>query len=139
MRKTKPEDTTVKDRRRGGLSEWLLEHRKRLGLTQTEAGELAGMSRTQWTRLELGESGTRRENVPKIAKAINADLAETYKRAGFDPPRELLDDIGFDESDFAFLFHKHKKLSKQGKEKFKAILEMVKNYLDQLEQEGDRK
>ncbi len=91
------------------------------------------MSRTQWTRLELGLSGTRRENIPKIAQAVNADLGETYKRAGFDPPREALDDVGFDESDFAFLFHKHKKLSKKGKEKFKAILDMVKSELDRLE------
>lgn len=139
MRRRKDEITAISVRPDGRLSEWLKEHRKRLGISQTEAGKRAGMSRTQWTRLELGESGTRRENVPNIAKAVNADLAETYKRAGFDPPQELLDPAGFDGSEFKFLFQQHERLSKQGKEKFKAVLEMVRNYLDQLEQEGDRK
>jgi transcriptional regulator with XRE-family HTH domain len=65
---------------------WLREHRVVLGINQTEAGKRAGMSRTQWTRLERGESGTRRENIPGIAKAIKTDLAETYRRAGYAPP-----------------------------------------------------
>jgi hypothetical protein len=36
--------------------------------------------------LEKGESGTRRENIPGIAKAIEADLQETYRKAGYSPP-----------------------------------------------------
>ena len=68
------------------LADWLRSHRRAAGLNQTEAARRAKMSRTQWTRLELGECGTKRENVPAIAKAINADLAETYKRAGYAPP-----------------------------------------------------
>ena len=139
MRKTNLEVSPNQQRRRMEFGGWLAEHRNRLGLSQAQAGERAGMSRTQWTRLELGVSGTRRDNIPKIAEAMNADLVETYKRAGFDPPRELLDDVGFNESDFAFLFHKHQKLSKEGKEDFKRILQMVRNELDRLvEQEGNR-
>jgi transcriptional regulator with XRE-family HTH domain len=57
-----------------------------LGINQTEAGRRAGISRTQWTRIERGESGTRRENVPGIAKAIRTDLSEAYRRAGYAPP-----------------------------------------------------
>jgi hypothetical protein len=37
-------------------------------------------------RLEGGESGTRRENIPQIAKAIHADLHEAYRMAGYAPP-----------------------------------------------------
>lgn len=65
---------------------WLREQRLSLGINQTEAGRRAGMSRTHWTRLELGESGTRRENIPKIAKAVKASLQETYRRAGYSSP-----------------------------------------------------
>jgi transcriptional regulator with XRE-family HTH domain len=76
------------EQQRREFGEWLRLHRERLDLNQAEAGRRAGMSRTQWTRLENGESGTRRENIPEIAKAIKADLHETYRRAGFVPPSE---------------------------------------------------
>jgi transcriptional regulator with XRE-family HTH domain len=73
-----------RDRKRFG--EWLYEHRVVLKINQAEAGRRAGMSRTQWIRLEHGESGTKRENIPAIAKAIKADLHETYRKAGYAPP-----------------------------------------------------
>lgn len=72
------------------FGQYLRKHRQAVGINQAEAGRLAGMSRTQWTRLELGESGTRRENIPQIAKAIKADLHETYRKAGYSPPSEEL-------------------------------------------------
>jgi transcriptional regulator with XRE-family HTH domain len=75
---------TEQDRKRFG--EWLYAHRVALKINQAEAGRRAGMSRTQWIRLEHGESGTRRENIPAIAKAIKADLHETYRKAGYAPP-----------------------------------------------------
>jgi transcriptional regulator with XRE-family HTH domain len=78
------------EKQRKEFGRWLREHREALGLNQTEAGRRARMSRTQWTRLELGESGTRRENIPQVAKAIKADLHETYRKAGFVPPSEEL-------------------------------------------------
>jgi transcriptional regulator with XRE-family HTH domain len=80
--------TTRVEKQRREFGQWLRSHREQLGLNQAEAGRRAGMSRTQWTRLENGESGTRRENIPEIAKAIKADLHETYRRAGFVPPSE---------------------------------------------------
>jgi Helix-turn-helix. len=75
---------TERDRKRFG--EWLYEHRVALKINQAEAGRRAGISRTQWIRLEHGESGTKRENIPAIAKAIKADLHETYRKAGYAPP-----------------------------------------------------
>ena len=76
---------TERDRKRFG--EWLYEHRVTLKINQAEAGRRAGISRTQWIRLEHGESGTKRENIPAIAKAIKADLHETYRKAGYAPPK----------------------------------------------------
>jgi len=78
--------TRDSEEQRKQFGKWLREHRAVLGINQTEAGRRAGMSRTQWTRLERGESGTRRENIPGIAKAIKTDLLETYRRAGYAPP-----------------------------------------------------
>lgn len=72
------------------LGNWLKLHREKLGINQTVAAKKAKISRTQWARLETGESGTRRELIPRIAKAINADLNETYRKAGFVPPLEEL-------------------------------------------------
>lgn len=77
-------------KQRKEFGSWLRGHREALAINQAEAGRRARMSRTQWTRLELGESGTRRENIPHIAKAIKADLHETYRRAGFVSPNEEL-------------------------------------------------
>lgn len=78
--------TRDSEEHRKQFGKWLREHRAVLGINQKEAGRRAGMSRTQWTRLEHGESGTRRENIPGIAKAVKADLLETYRRAGYAPP-----------------------------------------------------
>ncbi|HEY0324085.1 MAG TPA: helix-turn-helix transcriptional regulator [Pyrinomonadaceae bacterium] len=72
------------------LGKWLKLHREKLGINQTEAAKKARISRTQWARLETGESGTRREHIPQIAKAVKADLHETYRKAGFVPPSEEL-------------------------------------------------
>jgi transcriptional regulator with XRE-family HTH domain len=74
------------EQHRKHFGEWLYEHRVALKINQAEAGRRAGMSRTQWIRLEHGESGTKRENIPAIAKAIKADLHETYRKAGYAPP-----------------------------------------------------
>jgi transcriptional regulator with XRE-family HTH domain len=72
------------------LGNWLLTHRKNLNLTQTEAAKRAKISRTQWARIETGESGTRRNLIQRLAKAVKADLNETYRKAGFTPPTEEL-------------------------------------------------
>ncbi len=74
------------EEQRKEFGNWLREHRVVLGISQAEAGKRAGISRTQWIRLERGESGTKRENILGIAKAIKADLHETYRKAGYSPP-----------------------------------------------------
>ena len=72
------------------LGNWLLLHRKNLNLNQSQAAKRAGISRTQWARIETGESGTKSTSIPKLAKAVKADLHETYRKAGFVPPSEEL-------------------------------------------------
>lgn len=68
------------------FGEFLARHRRMLNISQTEAGRRAGMSRTQYTRIELGESGTRIDNVEPLARAVEADISLAYELAGFVPP-----------------------------------------------------
>ena len=72
------------------LANWLKTHRQELGINQTLAAKRAKISRTQWARYETGESGASRKIIPRLAKAIEADLHETYRKAGFTPPSEQL-------------------------------------------------
>jgi transcriptional regulator with XRE-family HTH domain len=72
------------------LGNWLRYHREKLNINQTIAAKRARISRTQWARYETGESGASRRIIPKLANAIEADLHETYRKAGFTPPNEEL-------------------------------------------------
>jgi transcriptional regulator with XRE-family HTH domain len=126
--------STKDDKQRRIFGEFLRRHRENLRpeLNQTEAGARAGMSRTQWTRLELGESGTRRDNIPAIAKAIGADLRETYEMAGFAPPSHLVGDSDFEHSDFELLYRKHLKLAAHQKQELSIIFRMISNEMDAM-------
>lgn len=73
------------------FGKWLRDKRIAAGLTQEEAAKRAGLTRAMWAKLEGDESGTRREKIPGIAQAIEANLAETYERAGYAPPLEAGD------------------------------------------------
>lgn len=92
------------------------------------------MSRTQWTRLELGESGTKRSNVPNIARAVKANLYQTYRLAGFDPPKDPVH--GFAQSKFESLYHRVNQLKPQQRERIESIIEMLEHELDLLIQEN---
>lgn len=65
---------------------WLRGRRRTLNLSQSAASQAAGISRAMWAKLEAGESGTRRETLVGIARAIGVPLSEAFRRAGFAPP-----------------------------------------------------
>jgi transcriptional regulator with XRE-family HTH domain len=52
---------------------WMMERRNALGITQAEAAQRAGIALAQWSRLERGESGTRRGTIVKIAKGLGEE------------------------------------------------------------------
>lgn len=58
-------------------------NREAQNLSQESAGEIIGMSRQQWQRIESGSSGTKRETVLRIAEALKLDENEALNRAGF--------------------------------------------------------
>lgn len=62
---------------------WVREHREKARWSQAGAAQRAGIDRQQWYRIESGKSGTKRDTVLQIAKAISVDPDEALKRAGF--------------------------------------------------------
>lgn len=82
----------------GTFGAWIKQKRETEKLSQGGAAERAGIDRQQWFRIENGISGTRRETVIKMAKALSADENEALHLAGFATPQnkpqtlpELLD------------------------------------------------
>lgn len=73
------------EERRRQFGKWMQDRREQLGYKLYEAAKRGGISRQQWIRLEAGDSGIGIETVPKIAKALKADLNETFRRAGYQP------------------------------------------------------
>jgi transcriptional regulator with XRE-family HTH domain len=79
---------------------WLKRERERAGLTQREVAGKVKIHPVQLSRIENGDSGTRRETVFALAAAIGFDLREGLRKAGFDlgtmPPSQdhSLNDIG---------------------------------------------
>jgi transcriptional regulator with XRE-family HTH domain len=62
---------------------WVKERREVKRLTQGKAASLAGIDRQQWYRIEKGKSGTKRDTVIAIAKALESDEADALAKAGF--------------------------------------------------------
>lgn len=90
------------------FGKWLKTKRIEAKLTQVQVANKAGITDVQYARIEKGESGTKRETVIELAKAIGSNLIETLNKAGFDIPKEdqilphqlkVMDFDGFDEDD----------------------------------------
>lgn len=62
---------------------WIKETREKQKLSQAGAAERAELDRQQWYRIENGVSGTRRETVIRMARALSADPDEALQLAGF--------------------------------------------------------
>ncbi len=67
----------------GTFGLWVLRKREALGMDRAEAAKLAGITRQQWGNIERGDTGTKRETVKKIARALGEDEGEALRAAGF--------------------------------------------------------
>lgn len=67
---------------------WLRKMRRAADLSQAEVARRAHISENQVARIEKGESGTRRETVIALARAIGINLADALKQAGYALPDE---------------------------------------------------
>lgn len=65
---------------------WLRKMRRDKDLTQKEVAKRADIHEVQLARIEKGESGTKRETVIALSKAIGVDTLEMLKKAGFTLP-----------------------------------------------------
>jgi transcriptional regulator with XRE-family HTH domain len=106
------------------FGKWLLETRKKAGLTQEQLAERSGLSPSYISALERQEPNTRAgeprmprpESVNRIARALNASSDEARAAAGYAPliippfpkkPKNLaefleqLESMGFEQFDFA--------------------------------------
>ncbi len=101
---------------------WLKKHREDLHFSQSGAAQRAGIDRQQWYRIENGLSGTKRDTVIAIAKALSLPVGEALKRAGF----------GSTTDTEAGLFSGLEKLTpekqKLAKRQIKAIIESINNF-----------
>src|ERR1044072_1228838 len=55
-------------------------------LSQSEAAELAGISRSQWARMEAGKNLPRPHRLSDIADAIRVPVSALYRQAGLEVP-----------------------------------------------------
>ena len=62
---------------------WIRIQRKLADLTQDQLAKKAGIHAVQLARIEKGESGTRRDTVLALAKALGQDQDELLNKAGF--------------------------------------------------------
>lgn len=65
------------------FGQWYAAQIRDAGITQKEAAERAGIHEVQMSRIVTGASGTKRETIPLLAKAVGIDAAEAYERAGY--------------------------------------------------------
>jgi transcriptional regulator with XRE-family HTH domain len=62
---------------------WLKAERERLRMTRAHVSGQAGISEQQLWRIETGETGSKRETLRAIARAMRLDEGDVLERAGF--------------------------------------------------------
>jgi len=74
-------DSSEQVKRRFGA--WVKQKREESRLSQDGAAKRADIDRQQWYRIESGLSGTRRDTVIAMAKALTVSVTEALHMAGF--------------------------------------------------------
>ena len=118
------------------FGDWLKIKREEAKLSQDGLAYLVGVDRQTIYRLENALSGTKRETVIAIAKALNANEEEALRKAGFAPQEEIDSDI--ERVELETMYRKRKNLTGQRRDAFKRLLDMVDRELDKLNEEESR-
>jgi len=106
---------------------WIKSIREAARLSQAGAANRAGIDRQQWYRIENGLSGSKRETVIAMAKAVSVNIDEALTRAGFAA-------IDEPEHDPEGLYHGLDKLSPEMR---KLAIKQVRGIMDALAEEED--
>lgn len=77
--------TEQTDKRWKQFGTWLSQQRKQVKKSQKEVALSAGLHVVQLSRIENGESGTKKETLDALIKALRLDPGEAYRQAGFMP------------------------------------------------------
>ena len=77
--KSTPKEQTISDHNRSVLLPGLRQARQRLGLTQRELGELAGVGKGTVFELEVGRRGAYPRTVRRLAKALETEISNLVK------------------------------------------------------------
>lgn len=116
---------------------WVFHKREERGWTQEFCAQRADMLRQQWQRIEKGSS-TKRVTVIRVAQALDADVDEALKMAGFIPSASAEPDSIEDALKNAMFFD-GKGLSDEDLAKIRPLLEVVDREVDRLKQEKEKK
>ncbi|HEX8773743.1 MAG TPA: helix-turn-helix transcriptional regulator [Pyrinomonadaceae bacterium] len=117
---------------------WIQRERELAGLKQDQVAAKVGIHPVQLSRIENGESGTKRDTVIALACAIDINEAEALQRAGFASPTEAAKPNGYDESEFALLHSRVKKLTPQQKRDFYIFWNAAERYVAEKERENQQ-
>lgn len=74
------------EQQRRVFGRWLRGYRVDMNLDQIQAAHLARISRVQYARIESGATGTTRETVESLARALRAPMSQALRLAGFASP-----------------------------------------------------
>ena len=77
--KSTPKEQTVSYHNRSVLLPGLRQARQRLGLTQRELGELAGVGKGTVLELEVGRRGAYPRTARRLAKALETEISNLFK------------------------------------------------------------
>lgn len=119
---------------------WIRSHREARGKTQAEVAKAVNKHVVQISRIENGESGTKRDTVLLLAYALNIDPFEALEQAGFKAPAPDGGRDGYAMSDLSRLYFKHSKIKSKARQKeFERIWRMIERDYDRelIEQDAN--
>ena len=88
-----PSPTALTHEVRQSFSEWFKQRRKEIGLSQETVADLSNLSRQQIIRIEKAESGTTRESIPGLARALQVSEELMAQKAGLGTDQTISIDI----------------------------------------------
>lgn len=124
--------------------------RENAGFTQKQVAEAMGIHPVHLSRIENGESGTKRPMIKAAAKFTGWDMAEALGAAGLKPTPEEMREAGYapstngqpthseeiPDAEFAHFQSRVKRLTPQQRRDFRVYWEMGQERLERWEKEN---
>jgi transcriptional regulator with XRE-family HTH domain len=124
-----PEAKTSAEIRRD-WGRWFKKERESRGINQKFVADKVNMTVTQLSRIENGQSGTKRDTVIALAKTVGIDETEALRRYEPELFRTITHD-GLASIDFAY----EGLQTKEGREKADYVIEMLEREIERISEE----